>query len=89
MNSNFTYYQARCSAEEQAQVISQLRQSKRGKGLKVLVSTDVAEEGLDIPECNVVVSYNEVMTLTQFIQVQGRARSANSEFAILMRLGRE
>ena len=57
--------------------------SFRNKHINVLISTSVTEEGLDIPECNLVVSFSEPKTIKSFIQLKGRARKERSEYIIL------
>jgi len=57
--------------------------SFRNKNINVLISTSVTEEGLDIPECNLVVSFSEPKTIKSFIQLKGRARKEKSEYIIL------
>jgi ERCC4-related helicase len=47
---------------------------------KLLIATSVAEEGLDIPMCNVVIRYEGVFSVQSFIQSRGRARKRNSKF---------
>jgi len=54
------------------------------KTLNLLVSTSVAEEGFDMPECNLVISFNEIQTIQSFIQMRGRARKKGSKFIILI-----
>lgn len=54
------------------------------KSLNLLVATSVAEEGFDMPDCNLVISYNEIKSLQSFIQVRGRARKEHSKFIILV-----
>ncbi|KAL2001634.1 hypothetical protein VTN02DRAFT_1519 [Thermoascus thermophilus] len=49
--------------------------------LNCLFATSVAEEGLDIPDCNLVVRFDLYDTLIQYIQSRGRARHVNSTYA--------
>ncbi|KAL1855420.1 Dicer-like protein 1 [Paecilomyces lecythidis] len=49
--------------------------------LNCLVATSVAEEGLDIPDCNLVVRFDLYRTLIQYVQSRGRARHTNSTYA--------
>ncbi|NWX93708.1 DHX58 helicase, partial [Nothoprocta pentlandii] len=64
---------------EQQDVIESFR---RG-ALNLLFSTSVAEEGLDIPECNVVVRYGLMTNEIAMVQAQGRARAENSMYSVL------
>ncbi|KAF2188185.1 hypothetical protein K469DRAFT_660734 [Zopfia rhizophila CBS 207.26] len=52
---------------------------RRG-GLNCLFSTSVAEEGLDIPQCNLVVRFDLYRTMIAYIQSKGRARHRNSKY---------
>lgn len=45
-----------------------------------LFATSVAEEGLDIPDCNIVIRYDLYNTMIQYIQSRGRARHVDSEY---------
>ncbi|KAJ3135272.1 Dicer-like protein 1 [Geranomyces variabilis] len=51
--------------------------------LNVLIATKVAEEGLDIRTCMLVIRFDGGGTLTNFIQSRGRARHVKSRFIIL------
>ena len=51
---------------------------------RLLVSTAVLEEGIDVAACDLVVRYSGVNTLTQFIQSRGRARKDGSRFVLLV-----
>ncbi|EPS32555.1 hypothetical protein PDE_07515 [Penicillium oxalicum 114-2] len=49
-----------------------------------LFATAVAEEGLDIPDCNFVVRFDLYGTLIQYIQSRGRARHMKSTYATMV-----
>ncbi|OAX85561.1 hypothetical protein ACJ72_00055 [Emergomyces africanus] len=59
--------------------------SKFRKGeLNCLFATSVAEEGLDIPDCNLVIRFDLNLTMIQYVQSRGRARHSNSVYAHMM-----
>ncbi|NXJ79690.1 DHX58 helicase, partial [Trogon melanurus] len=64
---------------EQQDVIKRFREGT----LNLLFSTSVAEEGLDIPECNIVVRYGLMTNEIAMMQAQGRARAKNSVYSVL------
>ncbi|XP_030830684.1 probable ATP-dependent RNA helicase DDX58, partial [Strongylocentrotus purpuratus] len=47
----------------------------KDKKYRILVATSVAEEGLDITECNMVFRYNYVTSDIGYVQTKGRSRS--------------
>ncbi|KAL8145327.1 dicer-like protein 4 isoform X2 [Apium graveolens] len=57
--------------------------------LNLLVATKVAEEGLDIQTCCLVVRFDLPETVASFIQSRGRARMPQSEYAFLVDSGSE
>lgn len=59
---------------------------RKGK-INCLIATSVAEEGLDISDCNLVIRYDLYTTLIQYIQSRGRARHANSTFVHMIESG--
>lgn len=52
--------------------------------LNLLVATNVAEEGLDIQTCCLVVRFDLPQTVSSFIQSRGRARMLTSEYVFLL-----
>ncbi|KAL1640518.1 Dicer-like protein 1 [Diplodia intermedia] len=64
------------------QVMTLLR-FKKGE-LNCLFATSVAEEGLDIPDCNLVVRFDLYKTMIQYVQSRGRARHRNSRYLHMM-----
>ncbi|KAL8861765.1 MAG: hypothetical protein Q9178_001966 [Gyalolechia marmorata] len=56
-----------------------LHRFKKGD-LNCLFATSVAEEGLDIPDCNLVIRFDLYSTLIQYIQSRGRARHKASKY---------
>jgi len=57
--------------------------------LNCLFATSVAEEGLDIPACNLVVRFDPCKTMIQYIQSRGRARHSNSTFVHMIEAGND
>lgn len=55
--------------------------------VNVLVATSVAEEGLDIPDCNMVVRFDRCNTMIQYVQSRGRARQASSRLYHFAQVG--
>jgi endoribonuclease Dicer len=59
---------------------------KRGD-FNCLISTSVAEEGLDIPDCNIIIRFDLFNSVIQYIQSRGRARHRESKYIIMSEEG--
>ena len=49
----------------------------------LMITTAVAEEGMDIPEANCVIRYDQMHHAVSLVQGRGRARQADSDFIVL------
>ncbi|XP_050843351.1 antiviral innate immune response receptor RIG-I isoform X3 [Serinus canaria] len=52
---------------------------RNDKDIRLLIATSVADEGIDITECNFVVLYEYFGNVTKMIQVRGRGRARDSK----------
>ncbi|KAL6710207.1 Dicer-like protein 1 [Coniothyrium glycines] len=71
------------SLKTQIQTVAKFR---RGE-LNCLFATSVAEEGLDIPQCNLVVRFDLYRTMIGYVQSRGRARHRNSKYLHMLEAG--
>ncbi|XP_043930713.1 interferon-induced helicase C domain-containing protein 1 [Protopterus annectens] len=68
---------------EQREVLSKFRTGE----INLLIATTVAEEGLDIKECNIVIRYGLVTNEIAMLQARGRARADKSTYALVAQEG--
>jgi endoribonuclease Dicer len=61
----------------------------RNGNLNCLFATSIAEEGLDIPDCNLIIRFDLYNTVIQYIQSRGRARHLDSTFVHMIESGNE
>ena len=60
---------------EQKEVMSRFHSGETN----FLIATSVAEEGLDVPECNFIIRFQHVSNEIAKVQTEGRARADNSQ----------
>ncbi|KAI3318603.1 hypothetical protein HD806DRAFT_549027 [Xylariaceae sp. AK1471] len=65
---------------------STIKQFRNGE-LNCLFATSAGEEGIDIPDCNVVIRFDLYKTVIQYIQSRGRARRIDSKFYQMIETG--
>ncbi|KAI1102779.1 hypothetical protein F4804DRAFT_333938 [Jackrogersella minutella] len=51
----------------------------RNGDINCLFATSVGEEGIDIPDCNIIIRFDLCKTMIQYIQSRGRARRKDSK----------
>ncbi|CAL4917737.1 unnamed protein product [Urochloa decumbens] len=71
------------SRKEHTEIIDSFQ---RGK-VHLIVATQILEEGLDVPTCNLIIRFDPSATVCSFIQSRGRARMQNSDYVLLVRRG--
>ncbi|XP_068634006.1 endoribonuclease Dicer [Battus philenor] len=52
--------------------------------LNCLISTSIIEEGIDIPQCLLVLRFDPPIEYRSYVQSKGRARNSESSFVILL-----
>ncbi|KAG6013044.1 hypothetical protein E4U43_007513 [Claviceps pusilla] len=71
------------SVREQSQI---MRQFQKGE-INCLFATQVAEEGIDVPDCDLIIRFDLHDSAIQYIQSRGRARQAKSTFVHMVEEG--
>ncbi|KAG6006832.1 hypothetical protein E4U21_006639 [Claviceps maximensis] len=74
---------AKMSVRDQPQTLLRF---KKGE-INCLFATQVAEEGIDVPECDLIIRFDLCESAIQYIQSRGRARQAKSTFINMVEEG--
>jgi hypothetical protein len=68
---------------------NKILKAMKDQEINVLVATDIAEEGLDIKSCQLVINFDSPSTAKSFIQRRGRARAEEPSMVSLISRGTE
>lgn len=49
-----------------------------------IVATDIVDEGIDVPNCTLIIRYDMPMDFRGYVQSKGRARHSSSHYVVLM-----
>ncbi|KAM0346655.1 hypothetical protein ACHAPU_005367 [Fusarium lateritium] len=63
-----------------------LQKFKRGS-INCLFATQVAEEGIDVPDCDLIIRFDLYKSVIQYVQSKGRARKAHSRYITMLEEG--
>jgi ERCC4-related helicase len=81
----YAYYANMCSLYFHSFILDQfIKITIIGFQVTLLVATSVAEEGLDIRQCNVVIRFDLAKTVLAYIQSRGRARKPGSDYILML-----
>ncbi|KAF1865258.1 hypothetical protein Lal_00004632 [Lupinus albus] len=61
--------------------------SFRSGEVNLLITTDVAEEGIHVPNCSCVIRFDLPKTVRSYVQSRGRCRQPNSQFIVMLERG--
>ncbi|ONM05636.1 dicer-like 102 [Zea mays] len=59
----------------------------RAGKVNLLFTTDVTEEGIDVPNCSCVIRFDLPRTVCSYVQSRGRARKSSSSYVLMIERG--
>jgi len=59
----------------------------RAGKVNLLFTTDVTEEGIDVPNCSCVIRFDLPRTVCSYVQSRGRARRSSSSYVLMIERG--
>ncbi|KAJ1295101.1 hypothetical protein BS78_01G198000 [Paspalum vaginatum] len=59
----------------------------RAGKVNLLFTTDVTEEGIDVPNCSCVIRFDLPRTVCSYVQSRGRARRSSSRYVLMIERG--
>ncbi|ESO08894.1 hypothetical protein HELRODRAFT_74403 [Helobdella robusta] len=84
VGTNAPAYKAGQTSAQQEDVLKYFKNGKH----KLIIATTVAEEGLDVQKCNLVLRYEHVTNSIARVQCRGRARAENAASCLIAERGR-
>jgi hypothetical protein len=69
-----------CEFPNQENALAKFRSGE----VNLLIATSVLEEGIDVPQCELVICFDEPANLKSYIQCRGRARLPESKWVVLL-----
>ncbi|KAK3318445.1 hypothetical protein B0H66DRAFT_557274 [Apodospora peruviana] len=81
--SDTEFYNRKVGFRDQVRTVLKFKSGE----LNCIFATSVGEEGLDIPDCNVIIRFDLCDTLIQYIQSRGRARQEQSVYVHMVEKG--
>ena len=72
--------EAHMKVKKQHEVLEKFRKGK----INLLIATSVVEEGIDVPQCNLVVRFDFPPNIRSYIQSKGRARAKPSKYILMI-----
>ncbi|KAG2602779.1 hypothetical protein PVAP13_5KG708000 [Panicum virgatum] len=71
------------TTKEQKDTLDSFRSGK----VNLLFTTDVAEEGIHVPDCSCVIRFDLPKTTRSYVQSRGRARQKDSQYILMIEQG--
>ena len=72
--------EAHMKVKKQHEILEKFRKGKT----TLLIATSVVEEGIDVPQCNLVIRFDFPPNIRSYIQSKGRARAKPSKYILMI-----